>query len=88
MMWKRTSVFCLLLLFIFSVGCVSISVKKPDGTQYKYSRWLGSQNLEGVSMSTADGTSFEIGKQNGANSLDKTLENVSETLKNISKVAP
>jgi hypothetical protein len=72
---------------MLNVGCVTIRVEKPDGTKYSYSRWLGDQNLEGVSMTTPDGASFSIGKQSGANSLDKTLENVSETLKNISETA-
>lgn len=73
------------IVLIFTVGCVTIRVEKPDGTKYSYSRWLGSQNLEDISMTTPDGASFSIGKQSGANSLDKTFENVSETLKNISE---
>ncbi len=70
-----------------TMGCVSIKVKKPDGTEYSYHRWIGSQNLEDVSVTTPDGVSFHIGKQSGVNSLDKTLENVSATLKNLSEVS-
>jgi hypothetical protein len=60
------------------VGCVTISVNKPDGTKYSYRRYLGSQNLEDVSFVTPDGVSFHIGKQNGMNNLDETMKNTSE----------
>ncbi len=76
------------IFLIASVGCVTIRVEKPDGTKYSYSRWLGSQSLEDVSMTTKDGTAFRIGKQNGINSLDKTLENTSATLRNLSETMP
>ena len=54
-------------------GCgVTINVEKPDGTKYSYKR-RGSQSLENVSMTTTDGASFAIGKQESTD-LQKALE--------------
>ncbi len=91
-MKKIVSIFILSFIALGGVvGCVMIRVEKTDGTKkvkYSYSRLLGSQNLEDVSMTMKDGTAFHIGKQNGMNSLDKTFENTSAALRNLSTRVP
>lgn len=96
------SKYCLLVmmfLLMVSVGCVTIRVHKEqvlnkesgeiEGlvTDYKYSRWLGSQNIEGFKMESPEGGKVEVGKQNGLSTLDTTLGDIAATLKNISKSA-
>jgi hypothetical protein len=89
-----------ILILMLSVGCVSISVKKQElvdkdgklygvNTEYKYHRGMGSQNLEGVEFTKLeDGTiDFKIGKQSGENQLDSVLNNLSEFMKNMAKMA-
>ncbi len=88
------------MILMFSIGCVSISVKKEevvgdDGrlhavhTEYKYRRNMGSQNLEGVKFDKLnDGSiSFEIGKQSGESQVDSILNNLTELMKSMAKIA-